>query len=100
MDQLHQQYSPDDEQDGGLVLVVTREIPVVHATFEAGNSHDWFMQGRRPPLDEGHAFIYANRPPPGGFGNRSMHSILETKAVFKDRKFARIRYFMSYGECQ
>ncbi|KAL3760068.1 hypothetical protein ACHAWU_006616 [Discostella pseudostelligera] len=97
MDQLHQQYSPDDVQDGGLVLVVTREIPVVHATFEAGNDRDWFMQGRRPPIDEGHAFLYAERPPPGGFGNRSMHSILETKAIFKDRKFARIRYFMSYG---
>jgi hypothetical protein len=101
MDQLHKQYHHDgdkEKEESGPVYVVMREIPVVHSIFEAGNDDNWFVRGRRPPTDEGHAFLYAEKPPPGGFGARSMHSILETKAFFKDRKFARIRYYMSYGE--
>lgn len=99
IDQLHRHYHPSNKEKIGLVLVVSREIPVVHSSFKAGNDHDWSVKGHRPPMDEGHAFLYAERPPPGGFVARSMHSILEFKAIFKDKKIARMRYYMSYGEC-
>jgi hypothetical protein len=76
-----------------IVSVLDRLIPVKHTT-EPGTLDDWYLTGKRPPDGDG-SFVNGTRPPPGGFG--SMHSILETKAWFNDKKLARIRFFMTYG---
>ena len=85
-----------------LLSVMSREIPFVYAT-KPGNASSWFVHGQRPPDDEGNQFVNGKRPPPGGFESRSMHSILETKAIFKENQpnssssMARIRFHMAYG---
>ena len=82
-----------------IVSILDRLIPVNHTT-EPGTMDDWYLTGKRPPDGDG-SFVNGRRPPPGGFG--SLHSILETKAFFKevgdsdDVKLARIRFFMTYG---
>ena len=82
-----------------IVSILDRLIPVNHTT-EPGTMDDWYLTGRRPPDGDG-SFVNGTRPPPGGFG--SMHSILETKAFFKEindsgsAKLARIRFYMTYG---
>lgn len=83
-----------------IVNVMDRQIPAKHTT-EPGTMDDWYLTGLRPPDGDG-SFVNGTRPPPGGCG--SMHSILETKVIFKETtgdtgksKLALIRYFMTYG---
>ena len=97
--QLYQHHNPGQ---GKLVSVMSREIPFMYTT-KPGNANDWFVHGNRPPDDEGNQFVHGSRPPPGGFESRSMHSILETKVIFKgdqpnsSSSLARIRFHMAYG---
>jgi len=93
--QLHAMHFPGSPE---IVKIMDRLIPVKYST-EPGTVDDWYLTGKRPPDGDG-SFVNGTRPPPGGFG--SMHSILETKAWFKEYgsgndKLARIRYFMTYG---
>lgn len=94
--QLHSMHFSGSPQ---LVNVTDHLIPVTYAT-KPGTFEDWFLTGKRPPDGDG-SFVNGTRPPRNGFG--SMHSILETKAYFGEfdksssSKFARIRYFMTYG---
>lgn len=94
--QLHSMHFSGRPQ---LVSVTDRIIPVKYNT-EPGTFENWFLTGKRPPDGDG-SFVNGTRPPRNGFG--SMHSILETKASFREfdksgsSNFARIRYFMTYG---